>query len=267
VGGTDQRQCMDRRRYSNSYRMRIFHATDLDIQSKQAAGDIRHRDSTSVAFDDEDLAQRLFDRIKNHIPQEVWVKEDCTNLGLKYSKEHLYGKWTPYGVNYRWRVVLYPGRGHFGPHRDGCRIVDDHHRSLITINGYLTNRPSGFGGATRFVRDDVDLHVNDNGIFTTPACDILHRVEADKAGKAVLFFHDLMHDGEPLKQGSPPKWMFRTEILYQRDPDTAPKMNPQQVEARHFLRQAEAAENDGDIVEATKFYKMAFRLDSDLDTI
>lgn len=34
---------------------------------------------------------------------------------------------------------------------------------------------------------------------------VLHRVEADKAGKAVLFFDELMHDGEALEEGSPPK--------------------------------------------------------------
>ena len=36
------------------------------------------------------MAETLYCRIKNYIPQEVWVgtvDEDCDNLGLKYSKE------------------------------------------------------------------------------------------------------------------------------------------------------------------------------------
>ena len=240
-------------------------ASDLGIQEKIAAGDVRHRNSTTVAFDDVDLAETLYERIKDDIPQEVWVDEKCSNLGLKTSKEQLYGRWTPYGLNFRWRIVCYPGQGHFGPHRDGCHTVDENHRSLITINGFLTDRPPGFGGATRFVKDDIELSLNEEGIFTTPDSDVLRKVEAEKAGTASVFFHDLMHDGEPLKDGSPPKWLFRTEIMYERDPNTVPKMSEDQREARQLLKQAELAENNGDIIGATRFYRRAYRLDPTLD--
>ena len=58
--------------------------------------------------------------------------------------------------------------------------------------------------AMLFVKDSLDLNLDeDTGIFTTADDDVLHRVEADKHGKAVVFFHDLMHDGEPLKENSP----------------------------------------------------------------
>jgi hypothetical protein len=243
----------------------ILKAEELRILDKQAAGDVRHRNATRVEIDDVGLAETLYDRIKKYIPQEVWVDEDCDNPGLKYSKEQLYGRWTPYGLNYRFRIVNYPGKGHFGPHRDAQQIVDEHHRSLITINGFLTDRPSGFGGATRFVKDDIDLSLNEEGIYSTPECDVLHRVEAEKAGTASVFFHDLMHDGEPLKEGSPPKWLFRTEVMYRRDPDSVPQMTKDERDARNFLQQAELAENNGDIKEATKFYKKAYRLDPSLD--
>lgn len=243
----------------------IRKAEEAGIHEQFAAGDTRHRNSTSVAVDDAELAQLIFERIKEHVPQEVWVDKNCDNVGLKHSKEVLYGKWTPYALNSRWRVACYPGQGHFGPHRDGCFIQDEHHRSLITLNGYLTDRPVGFGGATRFVRDDLDVHQNEDGIFTTPDDAILHRVEADKAGKAVVFFHDLMHDGEPLKERSPPKWLFRTEIMYARDPETAPKLTSKQLEAREFLKKAEMAEVAGDIPGATQLYRRAYRLDPALD--
>lgn len=243
----------------------IQKAMDLGIQTKQSAGDIRHRNSTTVVIDDKKMAEKVYDRIKNYIPQEVFVDEDCSNLGLQHSKKDLYGRWTPYGLNCRWRVVRYPGRGHFGPHRDGSHVVDEHHRSLITINGFLTDRPIGFGGATRFVKDDIDVYENAEGIFTTPDCDVLYRVEADKAGKASVFFHDLMHDGEPLKKGSPDKWLFRTEIMYRRDKDSAPVMSSEETEAREYLKKAESAEKSADFVQATKYYKMAYRLDPTLD--
>ena len=53
--------------------------------------------------------------------------------------------------------------------------------------------------------------------------------------------------------------------MYQRDPDSAPQMAKDQRDARIFLQQAELAENNGDIKEATKFYKKAYRLDPSLD--
>ena len=201
-----------------------------------------------------------------HIPQEVWVDRDCSNLGLKTSKEQLYGKWTPYGVNYRWRVVCYPpGQGHFGPHRDGCYMVDEHHRSFITINSFLIDRPKGYGGATHFVQDDIDSSLNNDGIFSTPECHVLHRVEAEIAGSASVFFHDLVHDGKSLKVGSPPKWLFRTEIMYRRDPDSSPKLSEEQQDARKYAIEAELAENSGEIDRAMMLYKKAYILDPSLD--
>jgi len=239
----------------------LHNASVANITNKKAAGDVRHRDSVSVSIDDEFLARRIFDRIKEFLPQEIVVNADCDHPGLKESKEALLGKWTPYALNSRWRIACYPGKGHFGPHRDGCYIQDEHHRSLITINGYLTDRPVGYGGATRFVRDDLNTFLNKDGIYTTPDDAVLHRVEADQAGKAVVFFHDLMHDGEPLKDGSPPKWLFRTEIMYERDPDSAPKLSLVQIEARNLLKEAEEAETKCNIPEATRLYKKAYRLD------
>ena len=234
---------------------------ELRILDKQAAGDVRHRNATRV-YRRCWIGRNFIRPNKNYIPQEVCFDEDCDNPGLMYCKEQLYGRWN---LKNRFEIVNYPGKGHFGPHRDGHQIVDEHHRSLITINAFLTDRPSGSGGATRFVKDDIDLYLNEEGIYSTSECDVLHRVEAEKAGTASVFFHDLMHDGEPLKEGSPPKWLFRTEVMYQRDPDSVPQMTKDERDARNFLQQAELAENNGDIKEATKFYKKAYRLDPSLD--
>lgn len=240
---------------------------ELGILEKKSSGDQRHRDSLTITFKDTQMAKVIYDRIKMHIPQEVVVDKDCDKLGLSCSKDELIGTWSPYGLNDLWRVICYNGKGHFGPHRDGCCRIDEHHRSLITINGFLTDRPLGFGGATRFVRDDVNVELTEDGIFTTNESDVLFKVEADKAGKTSVFFHDLMHDGEPLINGSPPKWLFRTEIMYKRDPDTAPKLSDDQIQARKCIEEAEAAESKGDIAGATKFYKIAYRLDNSLDGV
>lgn len=144
-------------------------------------------------------------------------------------------------------------------------MVDEHCRSLLTINGYLTNRPTGFGGTTRFLVDDISVQQDSHGRHCTPETAVTHRVEADKAGKAVIFFHGLMHDGEPLLEGSPAKWLFRTEVMYQRDPGSTPKLTAQQKEARILVKAAEIAEEGGDIPKAMSLYSRAYRLDPSLD--
>jgi len=241
-------------------------AIEKGINTKKSVGDVRHRNSNTVFIDNQEMAQRIYERIKDFIPQEVTVDENCQNDGLRHSKEVLYGTWRPSGLNERWRVACYPGFGHFGPHRDGCRVIDENHRSLLTINGYLTDRPLSTGGATRFIKDSLDLSICEKrGIYTAEEEDVLYKVESDKKGKAVVFFHDLMHDGEPLKEGSAPKWLFRTEILYRRDPDTAPQLTENQIQAREFLKQAEAAEEGGNFAAAIKYYNKAYKLDSTLE--
>lgn len=235
-------------------------------ECQQFMGDVRHRNSNTVFIDNQEMAQRIYERIKDFIPQEVTVDENCQNDGLRHSKEMLYGTWRPSGLNERWRVACYPGFGHFGPHRDGCRVIDENHRSLMTINGYLTDRPLSTGGATRFIKDSLDLSICEiRGIYTAEEEDVLYKVESDKKGKAVVFFHDLMHDGEPLKEGSAPKWLFRTEILFRRDPDTAPQLTENQIQAREFLKQAEAAEEGSNFAAAIKYYNKAYKLDSTLE--
>ena len=80
-------------------------ATNMGILNQPSSGDKRHRNSTTVAFDDEDLSRKLYDRIKDYIPKEVFVDKNCTNLGLKASKEELYGRWTAHSLNTRWRIA------------------------------------------------------------------------------------------------------------------------------------------------------------------
>ena len=104
------------------------------------------------------------------------------------------------------------------------------------------------------MRDDVDASLNENGIFTTNEVNVLHRVEAENSGTSIF-----------LKEGSPPNWLFRAEIMYKRDPDSASKLSKEQLEARMYLRLAGQAEEDGDIMDAINLYKKAYRLDPSLE--
>lgn len=168
------------------------------------------------------LAQ-VWRRLAHVVPQEVRIGPDCPPVhGISQAAE-LAGIWSPVGVNQRWRVVCYPYKGHFGPHRDGDYVPSKHERSFLTINGYLSAVPAGYGGATRFLSDEQPLHKDDRGRLAPLPGTVLHEVLPDVAGKSVLFWHGLMHDGQPLADGCPaPKWLYRSEVMYRRDPGTAP---------------------------------------------
>jgi hypothetical protein len=62
------------------------------IEDSKSTGDVRHRNSNTVALDDTEMAKRVFDRIKEVIPEEVWDDEECDNDGLSYNKTEIYGK-------------------------------------------------------------------------------------------------------------------------------------------------------------------------------
>ena len=53
--------------------------------------------------------------------------------------------------------------------------------------------------------------------------------------------------------------------MFERDPNTAPKLTKEQQEARALLQQAEEAECRGAFPEAMKFYKRAYKLDPSLE--
>lgn len=244
-------------------------AKQAGIDSTVAAGDTRNRDCLRIELDNEKLAEKIWERVKIFLSPITVVDSEYDKQieeGILRPKDSI-GTWKPYGVNDHFRICCYPGKGHFGPHRDAEHRIDDHKKSFLTINGYLTDREIGFGGATRLLVDDLELCQDKQGRFTISSTDdIRHRVEADCAGKAIAFRHGLMHDGEPLHEGSSPKWLFRTEILYERQPETAPTMTNSQLEARSLLKKAEEAESNGDIPTAIKCYNRAYRLDPKLES-
>ena len=95
----------------------------------------------------------------------------------------MFGKWTQYALNGQWIVFCYPSFGHFGPHRDGCRIDYENNQSIVTTIGYLMERPFGFGGATRLLINDSNIYQNNQRMFTTLNYDLMHRVEDENWGE------------------------------------------------------------------------------------
>ncbi|CAB9513679.1 Inherit from NOG: P4Hc [Seminavis robusta] len=239
------------------------------ILEKTMQGDTRHRQRVTSRLDAPELSQAIWQRIQDNIPQEIVLTD--TNFeqfkGLLASPdipEDYYGTWKPSGLtSNRVNVAYCSGKGHLAAHRDADHVWNEHERSFLTINGYLTNRPVGSGGATRFLVDDIRVEGSD--IPINEEKHVLARVESDKAGKAVVFFHGLMHDGEPLASDDEPKWIYRALVYYRRDPETAPKLSQEAQEARKVLKEAVAAEEAGQIGLAIQLYKKAYRLDPSLD--
>ena len=242
-------------------------ARDEGIDSHKPKGDMRHLNALVIHFYDQELADRIFKRLQDNGALSEIVVDDSSqnNDGLKHSLDKLRGHWRPVGVNDRFLVSRYDSLGHLGPHRDDGIIKDEHCRSLFTLLGYLTDRPEGCGGATRFIQDDLVLEKREDDLWLSPEDSVRHRIEADQAGKALMFLHDLMHDSEQLQEGDPPKWIFRTDIVFERDPETAPQLTDSEMKARAFLDKAEAMERKGDLVSAMKLYTKAYRLDPSLE--
>mmetsp|Transcript_19580 Transcript_19580/g.26880 ORF Transcript_19580/g.26880 Transcript_19580/m.26880 type:complete len:276 (-) Transcript_19580:56-883(-) len=238
----------------------------VDIGNNSTFSRSVYRDCLRAEVDDEPLAQAVWERLRSKVPQEVWVGNGHAEILGVTNDEALFGCWKPCGINHHWRVCCYPGHGHFSPHRDGDYVVDQNKRSLLTINGYLSALPPGCGGATRFLSDEQTAEFKDEkGRFAPKPGSVVHRIEANKSGKAVIFFHKLMHDGEPLADNSPPKWLFRTEVIYSRVPGTAPLYTQAQMEARQFLDEAKSLEEAGKFSEAARLYDRAFKMDETLE--
>lgn len=251
------------------------------IEGKQASGDVRHRNNCKVLIEDDGLARKMWDRIKDVVPGVFVIGDSSTPPPEGFKRDSvtdMKGIWTPSGVNKFFTLLYYRSGGHFGPHRDGYVIKSEHERSILTLSTYLIDRPLNHGGGTNFLRDEMDCPpVDENGRIRSPEDDIEVKVPSDEAGKALVFLHDLMHEGETLEvrgedgqidksTEAEPKWLLITQVMYTRDPSSAPKMTDVQMEARTLLKEAEEAEVNGDIPLAIKKYNRAYKLDPSLES-
>lgn len=258
---------------------------DAGIEESPARGDRRHRQHNVHHFENATLAQKLWQQISRVVPREYnFSSTTNSNEPVGFEAESvrdMIGRWQPHGVKSTFTLLYYQEGDHFGPHRDGYKIISDHERSILTLALYLNDRPAGHGGATQFVREEAmtQLPKPEEGSQQIRASDdvIEVQVEADQAGKALIFQHDLMHQGESIKvkakgvqlntndEVATSKWLLLTQILYRRDPATAPAWTEDQYEARRVLALAEKAEVEGDIPSAIRLYNKAYRLDPDLE--
>lgn len=119
------------------------------------------RNNTRVMFDDPVFAQRLFERVKAHLPERVE------------------GTLVAVGANERLRCYRYAPGQYFAPHFDGFFRRDDGDESQLTLMVYLNEVERG--GHTVFT--DLELDVK------------------PVRGMALLFNHRLLHEGAEVLAG------------------------------------------------------------------
>lgn len=119
------------------------------------------RNNERVIFDDESLAAKLLDRVRDHVPA-VMRKRKLV------------------GANERFRCYRYKPGMRFAPHSDGTFERDDNEKSFYTYLVYLN---SGFRGG-------------ETNLFTQPELSI-----APRPGLGLLFQHPIVHEGAEVTAG------------------------------------------------------------------
>jgi len=135
------------------------------------------RDSGRVIVDDPALAQQFFERIQRYLPT-VWQGRRII------------------GLNEQLKFLRYCPGQKFVAHYDGsfCR-PETANKTCLTVQFYLS-QGALVGGSTRFM-----------GAHAKPALSC-----TPDAGRALIFQHNILHDGEEVKEGV--KYTIRTDVEY-----------------------------------------------------
>lgn len=159
--------------------------TPAKLDDKDASVDLTIRNHGRQIIRDELLATELFDLLKEWLP-----KKQVDSSGRV---------WNLREVNPMMRYLRYKPEEFFAPHYDGPTVLAGSTiQSFITLQLYLTDNP--YDGATCFLPDELAPDLSPLRIFP-------------RSGSILLFEHDLLHQGETIKEGE--KVTVRTDILYE----------------------------------------------------
>ncbi len=159
-----------------------FQATAVDYPGS-------YRDNDRWVSDDPELAGHLFRRLRGLLPAALVDAHGDTYRLV--------------GLNERFRFCRYAHGQQFRIHRDGAHARGDDERSFLTLQIYLDDASTFVGGQTRFYGARHGALVG---------------TVAPRTGTAIVFDHNLWHDGEPVTGGR--KHVMRTDVMYVRVPGT-----------------------------------------------
>mmetsp|Transcript_14877 Transcript_14877/g.15594 ORF Transcript_14877/g.15594 Transcript_14877/m.15594 type:complete len:277 (+) Transcript_14877:52-882(+) len=158
-----------------------------------------YRGNLRLIVNDNKLAEVLWERIVNFVPQTV-IEDGST--------------WTSYGLNDCWRLAKYYSGDRFGAHVDAYFLKTINEKSMYTVNIYLNGDGDFVGGSTRFYQS-VDRKSRKNGSDSK----IEEARVLPSAGRCVIFRQpnaaDYLHDGEEVTEGI--KYLLRTDVMYRRN--------------------------------------------------
>ncbi|KAJ3049506.1 hypothetical protein HK097_009505, partial [Rhizophlyctis rosea] len=210
-----------------------------------------YRDCVRVVGKSEQLARQLWSRILPHLRRSDLLARP---YGFGASR----GTWVPKGVNPCIRFTRYTTGHHFKPHRDGGFVITDSYRSVYTLMIYLNDDFEG--GLTHFHSDTEK--------------DTIQTVRP-KMGTAILFNHDVRHEGAPVTNGA--KYIIRTDIMFERvdlgppgslkDSETSYKTHPQYVESERLYQLSIELQENGDPKGSTEAYLQAMEIHATLPSI
>ena len=146
-----------------------------------------------------DNADRIWDAVRPYL--------DVMELNDKEAEENQGKFWKPVGVNSLFRFIKYKYQGSLVLHYDAPYVIDDKHRTLMTLVGYIAGNSQE--GHLRFIEDNsfdyLDREFQDGDKVLLSIEPVL--------GRAVLFPHRLAHDGALTTSR---KILLRTDIVFER---------------------------------------------------
>lgn len=112
-----------------------FKESLINVRGKGEVMDKEIRDNDRVVFDDKELADKMWERIKEFVPQ--------------------IDGFDPLGLNERFRYYRYQGGQQFKPHVDGSVKLSETDISFITVLMYLNEDFTG--GETTFIIENESI--------------------------------------------------------------------------------------------------------------
>lgn len=211
---------------------------------------IAFRNACTIEVTHDELADRIWRRVADLVnPSLTFDDDDDPRFEIDIE-----GTWKPYAMNQHLLLSRYLEGGHFSPHTDGTTVVDINRRTFYSCVLFLNDSP--WGGHTRIYSDEQigrPMEQDAEGRLTGEPSLVLEAV-APKAGRMVVFYHRLMHEGVPAAE----KYIIRTDVLYRRTPEICTA--PEDVEAFAMYEEAQLRAENGECDAAVKLFRRAFKL-------
>lgn len=148
-----------------------------------------YRNNDRLVVDDLQLSQKLFDKIKENIPQLVEI-----------NNQDQIEQWHLKKLNSRIRFCRYLPDQYFNKHLDGVYYESTDSQSILTFMLYLNGKEDFTGGRTLFFEDKFN--------------DQIIKEFLPEKGDLIIFDHNLWHSGEKLVSGE--KYILRSDIIYEK---------------------------------------------------